>query len=922
MTRNKRKAAINRSADSNSAQDYRYKGATRKNNPAVGLALYDKAERVATRYAYDPHLDPQLIWAGKAERTSFEVDVVSLHIHERISTKAIVRALKKPEYIQLSLFADPALPLEQEIDFYQHEVDWANRLILGDSLLVMNSLLVRENMAGKVQMIYVDPPYGIKYASNFQPALNARDVKEDDASLTRQPEQIKAYRDTWRLGIHSYLTYLRDRLLLCRELLADSGSIFVQINDENLHLVRNLLDEVFGRENFVALIAFLTTTGRGARYIDTVYDFLVWYAKEKGQIKYNQMFIERSREMIDERYVNVELPNGETRKLSSNEIEDDFAEHNVRRFRLSGLTSQGATTGETSQPFFWQGREYRPSVNRHWSTTHDGLRRLSEAQRLTTEGSALVYKRYHEDFPIVPLRNIWTDTGGGALVSQKLYVVQTAEKVIERCLLMTTDPGDLVFDPTCGSGTTAYCAEKWGRRWITCDTSRVALALARQRLMTATFDYYELADPDKGVSGGFIYETVPHITLESIAKNAEIDAIAAKYQPELDRLREEISCAVGQELKEWEIPLKVPEEWDERARELHRQFKEVKLKKKREIDESIQKNAPQETLYDRPKVKRGVVRVSGPFTVEAIPMPVIADPDESPIPQFEEQEAGPRSIAGDYLASMIELISKNGVVFPGGRRMELANMRPLSLGILHAEAESGELRVAISFGPQYGPVTVHQVSEAILAARANGYDALILAGFSFDSGAQDFLEKIPLKGLSVHFANISPDVLLGDLLKTPRHGQLFTVFGQPDVRLYRKTKQGEWMAADAKDFLPAMQKGAISPDAECLVEVRGVDVYDPNTGECQSISGQEVAAWFLDVDYDGKVFHVCQAFFPNGGKNPWDKLERALKGKIDKRKFEDLRGTVSFPFLPGENRRVAVKVIDFRGNEVMRILPL
>jgi adenine-specific DNA-methyltransferase len=405
----------------------------------------------------------------------------------------------------------------------------------------------------------------------------------------------------------------------------------------------------------------------------------------------------------------------------------------------------------------------------------------------------------------------------------------------------------------------------------------------------------------------------------------EIDAIAARYQPEIDRLLEQINHAMGKELKEWEIPRVLPDDWNEQAKVLHRQFREVKLRKKKEIDESIQLGALQETLYDRPKVKRGIVRVSGPFTVEAIPMPVIADPEEPSILEFEEQEPGPlSSSAGDYLSNMIELLSKSGVVFPGGKRLELTNLRPLSLGILHAEAEikEKEQRVAVSFGPQYGPVTAQQLSEAIPVARANGYRTLIMAGFSFDAGAQDFKEKVPLKDLSVHFANISPDVLIGDLLKTPTRGQLFTVFGQPDVRLYRKNNKDEWLATDTGEFLLALQKGNISPDAQCRVEVRGVDIYDPNTGECQNISAAEVAAWFLDPDYNGKVFHICQAFFPNGGKNPWDKLGRALGGKVSKEKIELLRGTVSFPFIPGDCRRIAVKVIDFRGNEVIRVLPV
>jgi len=518
-----------------------------------------------------------------------------------------------------------------------------------------------------------------------------------------------------------------------------------------------------------------------------------------------------------------------------------------------------------------------------------------------------------------------------------------------------------VFDPTCGSGTTAYCAEKWGRRWITCDTSRVAVAIARKRLMTATFDYYELRDPERGPAGGFIYETVPHVTLESIAKNTEIDVIAEKYQPEIDKALAGLNKALGKDWKEWEVLREVPhpvwpreaheiywklhqakqksmdthsdqvEEWLRRiyqltghvwrslgdvpepvpapgwpraAKEALRRFWEAKRQKRHEIDESIQRNAPQETLYDRPRVVRGVVRVSGPFTVEGIPVPAVEDPTQTPIPQFEEGEARARvsDWGGDYLTDMLSLLKQQGgVLFPGGKKMELENLRPLNLGYLHAEGETKQngttLSVAISFGPQYGPVTAFQVQEAIPIAKMNGYPILIFAGFSFDSEAQALIQRAPVMGLQVHFANIAPDVLVGDLLKTTRASQIFTVFGQPDVKVTRR-KDGTYVA-----------------------ELRGVDIYDPLTGETQHTRGSDVAAWFLDADYDGKTFHICQAFFP-GDPDAWDKLQRALRAQIDPEAFEKMRGTISFPFQPGEHKRIAVKVIDFRGNEVTRVVIL
>jgi adenine-specific DNA-methyltransferase len=1018
--------------DANGVRDFRHADARRPNNPPAGIApTYEVRERQTTHYSYDPHLDPQLVWAGKAEHTSFEVDVVPLHIHERISTRAILEAVKKPEP-QLALFGETPLPAHQQIEFYQHEVGWANRLILGDSLLVMNSLLVKEGMAGKVQMIYMDPPYGIKYASNFQPRIDRRDVKDKDEDLTHEPEQIKAYRDTWTLGIHSYLTYLRDRLLLCRELLSESGSIFVQINDENLHLVRCLLDEVFGRENFVAVIPFKKARGFVSTFIPITCDFLLWYAKQKEQCKWHHLFVGKGPGTeIGQSYQYVELPDGMKRHLTRSEAENppSILPEVVRIFEVNVLESENPRL-----PFQFQGKTF----NQRWKTSLDGLERLADAERLFIARNTIRYIRYLDDYPVALLVDNWYDTGAEP---EKLFAVQTNAKVIERCILMTTDPGDLVFDPTCGSGTTAWCAEKWGRRWITCDTSRVALAIARQRLMTAKFDYYELREPERGPAGGFIYETVPHITLESIAKNTEIDAIAAKHQPEIKQALAELNAALkgkpiririaeggragqvvdfsapdtetvplpnGQvvkanELLEWEVPREVPhpvwpeearqayrhllelkrsgklgaekeaeplletvyrltghrwenlgkvpdpmppEDWPDAAKDALRRFWELKRQKRKEIDESIQRNAPQEVLYDRPRVVRGVVRVTGPFTVEAIPVPAVEDPTEAPIPQFEDSvgvdprvyPGQPQGVAptsepgrindrgGDYLTTMINLLKQQGgVLFPGGKKLELMNIRSLHLGYLHAEAEAKQngntLRVAISFGPQHGPVIAHQVQEAIPTAKMNGYQVLLFAGFAFDPEAQALIQKAPVAGLQVHFANIAPDVLVGDLLKTTRASQIFTVFGQPDVVVERRTPDGKWLVLGSREYQDALRRGAFDREGEWRVQLLGVDIYDPLTGEVQSTRGEDVAAWFLDTDYDGKTFKISQAFFP-GDPEAWEKLQRALRAQIPPEAFEQMRGTVSFPFQPGEHQRIAVKVIDFRGNEVVRVVKL
>jgi len=912
-------AGRRRVPDQEQIGDYRHDQSRRRNNPPAGIApTYEVRERKIQTYAYDPHLDPQLQWAGKAEHTSFEVDVVSLHTHERISTRAILDAVRRPEPLQLSLFGETPLPMDQQIEFYQHEVGWANRLVLGDSLLVMNSLLVKEGMAGKVQMIYVDPPYGIKYASNFQPRTDRRDVKDQDADLTTEPEQIKAYRDTWKLGVHSYLTYLRDRLLLARELLTESGSIFVQISDENLHLLRSLLDEVFGRGNFIRLICLGKTGGLESTYLNNEFDYILWFAKNAAQAKYRAAF--REKRLAEEgatKYVRVLAPDGTIRPATRAELITGIADGGGRFCRDDNLTSQGNPVIN----FEWHGRKY----SLRCKTTVIGLRRLGESARLYVARDSLGYIRLFDDFLATSLTNNWEDVGGiQSRAEPKVYSVQTATKAIERCILMTTDPGDLVFDPTCGSGTTAYCAEKWGRRWITCDTSRVALAIARQRLMTARYDYYELKEPERGPAGGFIYETVPHITLESIAHNIEIDAIAAKYQPQIDEALAELNRALGKEWKEWEVPreLEIGRQGDKekgrrgdaekKAEEAHERFWLLKRKKRQEVDASIQRNAPQETLYDRPQIKRGVVRVSGPFTVEAIPVPAIEDPTQVSIPQFEEEEARARvsDRGGDYLTTMLNLLKQQGgVLFPGGKKMELQNLRSLNVGMLHAEGETplpsspmhgggvgGGLRVALSFGPPYGPVTATQVAEAIPTARNNAYEVLIFAGFSFDPEAQAFVQRAPVKGLEVHFANIAPDVLVGDLLKTTRASQIFTVFGQPDVRV-------------------AKQKDTYT------VELRGVDIYDPLSGETEHARGEDVAAWFLDTDYDGMTFHLCQAFFP-GDADAWDRLQRALRASIAPEAFEQMRGTVSFPFEAGKHRRIAVKVIDFRGNEVVRVMAM
>jgi adenine-specific DNA-methyltransferase len=837
---------------------------TRPNNPPVGLGDFDRPPPQPKKsYAYDPHLDPQLQWAGKAERTSFDVETVSLHIHEHVSTEAIIRAVRREE-AQRSLFAQIELPPSKEVEFYKHEIDWKNRLVLGDSLTVMNSLLEREHMAGKVQCIYMDPPYGVKFNSNFQPFIHKRDVKDgDDASLTREPEQIQAYRDTWELGVHSYLSYLRDRLLLARDLLAEEGSVFVQISDENVHHVREIMSEVFGVESFVSTIVYVKTTGQTVETLAPAYDSILWYAKDRSRVKYRELFLPK--EGGDEGagvYTLLRGPGGERRRMSADEREDPRrVPPGWRIYRLDNMTSQsvGRTKGEGAASWFKVrigDKDYTPGEQSRWKTNEAGMTRLLKAQRAVPSGVSLAYVRFLDDFPVKPLSNVWTDTGTGSFTDDKVYVVQTGIKAIQRCLLMTTDPGDIVLDPTCGSGTTAYVAEQWGRRWITCDTSRVALALARQRLLTAKFPFYRLRTPGR-VRDGFHYKTVPHITLKSIAQNERLDACTT--QEERERV--------------------------------------------------IRDSAEQETLYDQPEQLGDKVRVTGPFTVEAIPMASLGDagdhedaatdvgPD-APAPIETSADAIPVGAEGELIAWLTDKVRTTGVYFPNGKHVPLPTIRPVRgpSEWLHAEAEMGQngsaRRVAVSFAPRSAPVTPHQVREALGATY--GYQVVLFIGFALDPEAGKMIAQ-GVHGRELFYANAAPDLLVGDLLKTKKTTRLFSVFGQPDV-------------------LPHWQ-----PDGTVQLELLGMDIYDPHTGETHPETGENVAAWFVDHDYDGKTFCICQALFPaRGMKNPWEKLQKALKGSIDEETFEQLRSTRSLPFKPG--KRIAVKVIDARGNEVIQLL--
>lgn len=980
--------------------DYRHQ-TKRKNIPPAGLAAQGKVSQAPKlEFAYNPHLppilrsdpaaesdqlpellrqacarplvkkearllaealrnhEPWLEWTGKREKKGFEVDPVALHIHERISAQAILKVAAR-ESVQRDLFADPQLEYQKAVQFYQYDMDWANRMILGDSLQVMASLTRRETLAGKVQMIYVDPPYGIKFASNFQPEIGKRDVKDKENDLTREPEMVKAYRDTWTLGVHSYLAYLRDRLMLCKELLADTGSIFVQISDENLHRVRSVLDEIFEPESFVSIIAFKKTGGFETVGLAGICDYLLWYAKSKGTAKINTLFESKILgEGSGERYSSVLLQDGSTVPLSKFEANGGYNLPDGSRVFLGGpLTSDGAA--KTPQVFEFQGVKFLHKSNQHWKTTPDGLQCLGKAERIFRTKDFLNYRLFLDDFPASPITNMWTDTMGTA-ERDKVYVVQTTTKIIERCLLMTTDPGDLVLDPTCGSGTTAYVAEQWGRRWITIDTSRVALALARQRLLTAKFDYHKLRPlnagdlernpqgpwlsvPAKEIEGKCTFQckTVPHIMLKSIAQNVALDAIFAKHAPMLDaklqalngalsrvttELRQRLAAKllekekrVGrksitdadrrrwqlptQEWKEWEVPFDADDEWPTQLKSALAEYREVWRSKMDEVNACIAASAEQEELVDKPEFERNVVRVSGPFTMEAVmpaeeslevDTPIGGEPEK--LETFEPSESVVNAEA--YLDKMRRLLEADGVRFPNNKVIKFSRLEPIQGEFLHAEGEwvvngDGVQCVAVSFGPQFGPVTAWQVENALHAASKRGYDAIVFAGFSFDAAAQGAIQEDPNPRVRCHLAHIRPDVNMGELLKETPNAQIFTVFGTPRTEL------------------------RTAADGMFEIELQGVDIYNPVDNSILATNADKVAAWFLDSDYDAQTFCITQAFFPD--KTAWSKLANALKGTIDDERFAALSGTRSLPFPAGKHKRAAVKVIDPRGNEVMRV---
>ena len=836
-------------------ESYAHTNKERTNNPPAGLVTSEgDPDLPETEYAHpppqfegahDPHIDPELNWAGKVEGTSFTVPTVSLHVHERIDPRTIIEAVRKrnghpPGQESLFETEEENPPLRKAIEFYRHPHNWSNRLIAGDSLRVMNSLLKKEGMGGQVQMIYIDPPYGIKYGSNFQPFVNEQQVTDGKGEhLTSEPEMIKAFRDTWEMGIHSYLSYLRDRLLLSYELLTPSGSCFVQIGDENILRVGLLMDEIFGAENRVTIISYATTGGSSAKTLPDVANYLLWYAKDKSQIKYHQLYEPLNRKEVIEffsSYALVEQADGTTRKLTNEErFDPNIFPKETRILQRVPLNSQGWSTTGRSEPYEWEGKIYHCRPNSHWSVSHKGLDRLAELGRLhSLDGVNLRYKWYESEVPGRRINNFWNTQ---MAAHNKTYVVETSRKVLERCMLMTTDPGDLVLDPTCGSGTTAVVAEQWGRRWITCDNSRVALTLARQRLMTSTFDYYSLARPYEGVGSGFVYKTVPKVSAKILA-----------------------------------------------------------------YDEPPQVT----TLYDQPVIDSSKSRVTGPFTMEAVPAPAVlplSDTLESHPPPPSDESVSRSGESVRQIEWRDELL-KTGLRGTGGHRIKLTRLEPLPLPALHAEGETDDgSRLAVSFGPEHAPLETRQVERAIEDARTliPKPDLLVFASFVFDPEAAKDIEETNWPGVTLLRAQMNADLLTSDLKKARSSNESFWLVGQPDVHLER------------------------TDDGQFLVEVLGFDYFDSRTGQVTSGGADKIAVWMLDPDYDGRSLFPRQVFFPLDGKQEkrgWNKLAKTLRAQIDQSRIEAYRGTVSLPFPAGEHRRVAVKVVDNRGVESLRLLSL
>ena len=893
-----------------------------------------KEDQSPVQVAYERRnrdLDPQLVWRGKDEQdlSDLTVQAPPIFIQEKVHPKALVDDLVRRtqrdddnDEAAATLFADHFADFdglddsELKTEFYQHDANWANRMILGDSLQVMSSLAEKEGMRGNVQCIYIDPPYGIKFNSNFQWSTTSRDVKDGRSEhITREPEMVKAFRDTWRDGIHSYLTYLRDRLEVARDLLNDSGSVFVQIGDENVHRVREVMDEVFGSENYISLISLQKTAARSSLYIQNVSDYVIWYGKDVSHTKFRSLYKDRPlEEQLLKQYPLVYTDSGE--HIPSKLHEGDL---NIRNLARSVVLTSSHEYSRGKEEISFRGMKFKPG-SRYWSTTPENISRLGKASRLVPTKTSLGYLRRLSDYPFIELNNTWSDvaTGGG---SDRLYVVQTVPKVIQRCILMSSDPGDIVLDPTCGSGTTAIVAEQWGRRWITIDTSRVALALARARLIGAKFPFYLLSDSNDGkkkesqishlplaehgthnkVSHGFVYEREPHVTMKSIANNTEIDVIWDKYQSSIADMLSKLNAQINETLQEWEIPHKPGENWSLEAKAIHSEWLSIRTARQKEIDASIVAKADFKFLYDKPYEDKTKVRVAGPMTIESLsPHRMLGvdeddeliDPAKATTRTDQDADFGQMVLENLKTAGVQQSHKEDKIVF--------SSIKPWpGQGYIAAEGrytesdseDAPEKRAAIFIGPEFGTVSKQDLVAAAREAGDADFDVLIACAFNYDALSTEFgkLGRIPILK-----ARMNADLHMAEDLKNTGKGNLFVIFGEPDI-----------------DILDAENN-------KIQVKINGVDVFHPSSGEVRSDNADGIACWFIDTDYNEEAFCVRHAYFL-GQNDPYKSLKTTLKAEINKDAWDTLNSDTSRPFKKPGSGRIAVKVINHLGDEVMKV---
>lgn len=905
--------------------------ATRKNIPTAEYqSIMQKNDQTPIQVAFERRnrdLDPQLVWRGKdlLDWSDLVVSAPPLYIQEKVHPKVLIDDLmrqtqKSNDEDDLKLFADfDGLPNEgAKTEFYQHESHWTNRMILGDSLQVMASLAEREGLKGKVQCIYLDPPYGIKFNSNFQWSTTTRTVKDGKVDqITREPEQVKAFRDTWRDGIHSYLGYLRDRLVLSRELLSETGSIFVQIGDENVHRVRSVLDEVFGESNFVNQIIFRKTGGESSSFLGTVNDYILWYGKDKSKTKFHQLYQDKiPGEPGAIEFTNLELINGEIRKLSQEELIDHSSiPVGSRIFATWPVVSPGFSQ-ENSKPVTVKYRDkeltFKCPNNVHWKVGAKGIEKLWKFGRLLPKEGQRIFKRYLQDFPYTPLVNQWNDSRGEV---NPIYVVQTSTRILERCILLSSDPGDLVLDPTCGSGTTAYVAEQWGRRWITVDTSRVALALTRARIMGAKFPFYLLSDSQEGkikeadlrkmdyiekptfqnIKHGFVYERAAHITTSTITNNMNIDNIWEKYQELIADAFISLKQLLKENLNEWEIPFEPKKEWNIQIIKAHRNYLDLLVNRQNEIDESISALADYQYLYDKPYVDLKKIRVAGPFTVESVsPHKILSlNSEDKLVLQPKELDE-----IQDYIKTILENLKKSGIQqSQKTNKINFTSITPwpgqmiCAEGLYIEESTGQQKRAGIFIGPEFGSVSRPDLVEAAKEAGDSDFDVMISCAFNYDAISSELqsLGKLPILK-----ARMNADLHMADDLKNTGKGNLFVIFGEPDIDIV---------------YLENLM---------VQVKIKGVDVFYPGTGEVKSDGADGIACWFIDTDYNEESFFVRHAYFL-GADDPYKSLKLSLKAEINKETWDTLNSDTSRPFNKPKSGRIAIKVINHLGDEVMKV---